>query len=110
MMTADVFTDTATLRTRTQTGTNDLGEPTFSDSDRTLTGLLVRRLRQHWTELGLVGTVDAVFLTTETIAEIPAGAVLVAEGVTYRRVALNRRADLWGDDGVTRLILEEAGA
>lgn len=110
MMTTDVFADTAILRTRIQSTANELGEPTFTESDRALTGLLVRRRRQHWTELGLVGTVDAVFLTVEEITEVPSGAVLIAGGVTYRRVAINRRKDLWGDDGVTRLILEEAGA
>jgi hypothetical protein len=104
---ADVCTDQATLRARTQTGTNGLGEPTFANVDTALTGLLVRRAKQVWTELGLVAGTEAVFLTTQPLTEIPAGAVLIAGGTTYRRVTVARRSDLWGDDGVTRLILQE---
>lgn len=104
---ADVFTDTAILRSRTQVATNDLGEPVYSEVDTPLTGLLVRRSRQVWTDLGLVPGTEAVFLTLKPVSEIPAGAVLVVGGTTYRKVTLSRRSSLWGDDGVTRLLLQE---
>ncbi len=107
MMTAGLFTDTALLRTRTQTGATALGEPVYTDSDLALKGLLVRRPRQVVTTLGLVAGVSAVYLTETALAEIPAGAVLVVGGTTYRKVTLSRRNDLWGDAGLTRLILEE---
>ena len=107
MMTADQFTDTAILRARAEAGSNDLGEVTFTQADTTLTGLLVNRPRQYWTDLGLVPGVESVFLTTTVVTEIPAGAVLIAGGKTYRSVTLSRRKDLWGDDGITRLILSE---
>ena len=107
MMTADQFTDTAILRALTQTGANDLGEPVFTNTDTTLKGLLVNRPKQYWTELGLVPGVESVFLTSAVLTEIPAGAVLIAGGKTYRNVTLSLRKDLWGDDGITRLILSE---
>jgi hypothetical protein len=107
MMTSDLFTDSAILRTRVQTGANGLGEPVYAETTRPLKGLLVRRSKQFWTDLGLVGGVETVFLTSEAITDLPAAAVLEAGGTTYRRVTVARRNDLWGDEGVTRLLLQE---
>lgn len=108
MMTDGLFTDTAILRSRTQTSANDLGEPVFINVDTVLKGLLVNRTKQYWSDLGLVAGVESVFLTMTPVIEIPAGAVLVAGGVTYRNVTLSCRKDLWGDDGITRLLLSQA--
>jgi hypothetical protein len=106
VMYEDLLTDMATIQTRTQSGTNDLGEPVYSVSETPVAGMLVVRPKQVWTGLGLAQGTEAVFICAKEIS-LPEGATLTIEGRTYRRVTVSRRKDLWGDEGITRLILSE---
>ena len=105
---ADFFTETAVLKTRTQTGANDLGEAEYSVVHRTIKGLFVARPKVTWQELGLGASVQAVFMTSEKVDFTP-GMTLTVGGREYRKIEVAQRTGLFADT-ITRLVLQAEDA
>ena len=100
----DHFTTEAVITVRTAASSNPLGEIVYTNTPRTISGLLVVRPRQVWRSLGLTQDVDGVFMTQDACEDLVDGATLAVGGKVYRNVTKARRDDLWGDT-VTRLLL-----
>ncbi len=98
------MTDRAIIATRTQSSSNTLGEPVYTEAARTIAGLLTVRAISRWRDLGLGTDVEAVFLTADPCEDLVPPATLTAGGKVYRNVTRSRRASLMGD-GLTRLLL-----